>query len=90
LTGRVLVDTGPIVAILTKSDLHHATCVEQLCEIRCPLLTCWPVLTQAVWLLRRHRAAVQTLLASSDGKPFSMLPLNEADLSETAAILRKV
>lgn len=85
----MLVDTGPIVAILNKSDLHHAACVEQLRQIRGPLLTCWPVLTEAVWLLRRQRTAVRTLLASFDGKPFSMLPLNQTDLSETAAILEK-
>ena len=89
MSGRVLVDTGPIVAILSESDEHHEACVEQLQRIRGPLLTCWPVITEAAWLLRAYPLAVGRLLSSFNGRPFELVPLNEADLSGIAAILAK-
>jgi uncharacterized protein len=89
LTGQVLVDTGPIVAILSESDEHHRACVEQLRRIRGPLLTCWPVITEAAWLLRAYPVAVGRLLSSLEGVPFKLVSLSEADLSGIAAILTK-
>lgn len=89
MSAGLLVDTGPIVAILLESDEHHAVCVEQLHHIRGPLLTCWPVITEAIWLLRTSPPAVRKLLTSFNGQPFELLPLGEADLPGIAAILRK-
>jgi uncharacterized protein len=48
----VLLDTGPIVAYLSANDRHHAWAVEALAQLRPPLLTCEPVLAEAVYLLR--------------------------------------
>ncbi len=85
----MLVDTGPIVAMLSASDEHHAACTEQLHHIRGPLLTCWPVITEAAWLLRAYPLALRRLLSSFNGRPFQLVSLNEADLSGIAAILTK-
>jgi uncharacterized protein len=89
LTGRLLIDTGPIVAILLDSDAHHEVCVDQLRHIRGPLLTCWPVITEAAWLLRTYPEAVRTLLASFHDGPFELVSLDETDLPAVAAILAK-
>jgi len=89
LTGPILVDTGPIVAILSASDEHHALCVEQVRGIRSPLFTCWPVITEAAWLLRAFPLALERLLSSFDGRPFKLAPLNEVDMQGIAAILAK-
>jgi len=89
VSGQVLVDTGPIVAILSESDEHHQACVGQLQGISGPLLTCWPVITEAAWLLRAYPLAVGRLLSSFHGAPFELVPLGEADLSGIAAILAK-
>ncbi|HET6900272.1 MAG TPA: PIN domain-containing protein [Vicinamibacteria bacterium] len=48
----VLLDTGPIVAYLSANDTHHAWAVAALGQLRPPLLTCEPVLAEAVYLLR--------------------------------------
>jgi predicted nucleic acid-binding protein len=47
----ILIDTGPIVAFFDKDDRHHDLCIEILKEIREPLLTTWPVLTECFYLL---------------------------------------
>jgi len=47
----ILIDTGPVVAFFDKDDRHHAFCVEILKDIRKPLVTTWPVLTECFYLL---------------------------------------
>jgi uncharacterized protein len=89
LTGKLLVDTGPIVAILSETDEHHEACVEQLSHIHVPLLTCWPVITEAAWLLRAYPQAIRRLLASFQGQPFELVPMSKTDLPAIAAILAK-
>ena len=89
MTRKLLIDTGPIVAIMLDSDEHHEACVEELRNIRGPLLTCWPVVTEAAWLLRAYPEAIGRLLASFRGRPFELVPLDETDLPAIAAILAK-
>ena len=47
----ILIDTGPIVALFDKDDNYHQSCVDLLKEIKEPLITTWPVLTEAFYLL---------------------------------------
>jgi len=47
----ILLDTGPIVAVFDASDAYHHACVEALKRIKEPLITTWPVLTEAFYLL---------------------------------------
>ena len=89
MTERVLLDTGPIVAILREADEHHVRCVSQLRELRAPLLTCWPVLTEAAWLLRRHPVAITKLMAAFETGVFELAPLDASDIAAIAAILTK-
>jgi predicted nucleic acid-binding protein len=47
----ILVDTGPIVALLDPADEFHSACVDLLKSITEPLGTTTPVLTEAFHLL---------------------------------------
>jgi predicted nucleic acid-binding protein len=75
--NRVLLDTGPLVAIISERDQHHDECVEQLNQLTPPLLTCWPVITEAAWLLRKDLSAVQRMLNGFDVGLMQLLPLDE-------------
>jgi predicted nucleic acid-binding protein len=47
----ILVDAGPLVALLHADDQHHQRCVAALKQIRSPLGTVWPAVTEAMYLL---------------------------------------
>ena len=86
---RILVDTGPLVAILFRDDEHHGACVEALRQMPGPLLSCWPVITEAAWLLRASPRAVQQLLRSIDGSFLELLPLAGAEADAIATLMRQ-
>jgi len=83
----ILIDTGPLVALLDRNDSHHEICSVTAKEVRLPLLSCWPVITEAAYLLRRSPQAVSTLLAYCDGSLIEMLPLEKGDLAPMDSIL---
>jgi predicted nucleic acid-binding protein len=47
----VLLDTGPLVALLVKNEKHHAWAKARFAELRPPLLTCEAVLAESLFLL---------------------------------------
>lgn len=52
MTRWAIVDTGPLVALLDADDRHHPWAREALAGVYAPLLTCEPVVTEALYLLR--------------------------------------
>ena len=61
MANRAVVDTGPLVAIVHTREKAHNKCTAALKLLRAPLLTCWPVLTEAAWLLRNEPGGMQTI-----------------------------
>lgn len=68
----ILIDTGPIVAILSASDDRHQVCVKTLHQIEPPMLTTWLVFTEAQYLLRRDKKANRGLFRAFNGGLFSL------------------
>ncbi len=60
----VLVDTGFLVAAYNKRERYHALCVRTYQSLDHPLVTCEPVLAEALHLLRFTPGAVDGILAS--------------------------
>lgn len=53
----VLLDTGPLVALLNRSDDRHETAKALMAACAPPLRTCEPVLAEACYLLSRATPA---------------------------------
>lgn len=47
----ILVDAGPLVALIHQRDRHHEICREAFRVSGGPLLTVWPAFTEAMYLL---------------------------------------
>ncbi len=73
----VLIDAGPLVAIVSRRDAHHQDCVAELAGLPTPLLTCWPVLTVALWLVRNNPDAVAGIFRGFADDLWSLAPLCE-------------
>jgi uncharacterized protein len=74
----VLLDTGPLVAIYCKADQRHEACAQVLKQITPPLLTTWPVLTEAAWILRNEPKALERLY--NPRGLFTIVPQDDAAL----------
>jgi predicted nucleic acid-binding protein len=84
-----LVDAGPLVAILDRSDPHHSVCVDALRSLQSPLLTVWPVLSEAVYLLSSSWRVQRELLGDVIGGALKVLPLDEADVPRMRDLMEK-
>jgi uncharacterized protein len=60
--SRVIVDTGPLVALLNGRDTHHAWVLQQLGDIQPPMVTCEAVLAEATYLTRAVPGARAALI----------------------------
>ncbi|HEY4271899.1 MAG TPA: PIN domain-containing protein [Candidatus Udaeobacter sp.] len=58
----VLIDTGPLVAMICAGDRDHAWTVEQFRALAPPLLTCEPVIAEACFLVERRGVSGAVIL----------------------------
>ena len=66
MTRRLVLDAGPLVALLDRGDRHHAWAKDAFAQIEPPLLTCEAVIAEAWHLMRRlskGRDAILDLLS---------------------------
>lgn len=56
-------DTGPLVAYFDRRDAHHEWAVAQFDMLAPPLLVSEPVITEALFLLRREPRVADAVLA---------------------------
>ena len=60
----ILVDASFLVSVYDKQEPYHRQCMAVLDQVNQPLVTCEPVVTEAIYLLRRLPGAPQAILAS--------------------------
>ena len=88
LNEPVLVDTGPLIALYNRRDPWHERCTELVGML--PLgkaYTCWPVIVEAAYVLRRHPVDRDRLFAAMLAEEFILLPLDRDDLRGIRQIL---
>ncbi len=86
---QVLFDTGPLIAIISKDDHAHLLCFDTLKSIAPPLLCCWPVITEAAWLLRHSPRGLQQLFTMLEIGFVKLLPIDETSAPWLAAFFQK-
>lgn len=75
----VLVDASALIALLDRDDASHECAVEALKQIREPLATVWPALTEAMHLLADTARGSDALCDMvSDGALWPCLPSTQS------------
>lgn len=59
--NRIILDTGPLVAFLTKSDFFHEWAVMQFAQLTPPFFTNESVISEACFLLRNTENGAQKI-----------------------------
>ena len=78
MRSRVIVDTGPLVALLNRKDNSHTWVVQQLQDIQPPMVTCESVLAEATYLTRQTPGA-RVALIEMVGEGFLTIGMAVAD-----------
>lgn len=63
MAKKVIIDTGPMVAFLNKSDRYHDWALQQFSQLKPPFLTCESVISEVCFLLRNNEQGVQNTLS---------------------------
>jgi predicted nucleic acid-binding protein len=85
----ILVDTGPLIALIHADDQHHERCVAVLQGLAEPLGTVWPVLTEAMYLLNFSWKAQEALWEMLERGVVVLLPLEGPELSRMRELMKK-
>jgi predicted nucleic acid-binding protein len=75
----VLVDAGPLIALIEPTDTHHDRAVAALASLREPLVTVWPAFTEAMYLLRDAERSQRALwgMVESGGLDLAELTVHD-------------
>ncbi len=89
VTQRILIDTGPIVALLDENDQHHKACLSHADKLPEFVYTCWPVITEACYLLRRRPDLVERLLETVHDGIYELLQITVEEITQVGGLLAK-
>lgn len=85
----MLVDAGPLVALIDGADPSHAACVRALKTLRDPLVTVWPAFTEAMYLLGGSWQAQKALWSRLETDALALARLDEADAPRLRELMEK-
>ena len=87
--NAILVDAGPLVALLHRDDQHHRECVATLAGLHDSLVTVWPAVTEAMYLLNFSWRAQDALWELVLEETVRLLPLETEDYPRMQELMRK-
>ena len=85
----VLVDAGPLIALIHADDNHHERCVATLRSLDEPLGTVWPALTEAMYLLSFSWRAQEALWEMLERGVVVLLPVENSNLPRIRELMKK-
>lgn len=83
-----LLDTGPVVAAIDRSDAHHVRCAALLNALRGPRLIPSTVVVEVCWLLEGRPDIEALFLDSVASGEFDHVPVSQTDLARMAGLVR--
>ena len=89
MAPSVVVDTGPIIALLDADEANHPWAVEQIERLRPPLLTCEAVLTEATFLTRRLGGDPALVIDFVSRGMLTVVDLFDEDAEAIARLIRR-
>lgn len=87
----MLVDAGPLIALIDADEPDHKRCRAALETIRLPLVTTWPAFTEAMYLLGRAGGAAgqEALWRLALRGDLEIAAPSTPAVERTAALMRK-
>lgn len=85
----LLTDSGPLVALLDRSDAHHEWVTGQFSQLTGPLLTCEGAITEAMHLLTDSGVHSWGVLELIERKIVSMQFDLESNLDRVLSLMKK-
>lgn len=86
---QVILDTGPLVALLNARDQWHDWTRQQLAEIAPPLITCEAVISEACFLVQRAAGDLECVLRQFKIGLISIPFTLTAEVETVAGLMRK-
>jgi uncharacterized protein len=85
----ILIDAGPLVALVNRSDVWHEKCLATSKTFHEPALTVWPAVTEAVFLARRSFAAQSEILHIIESGEVRFAELDRSDVPRIRELIVK-
>jgi predicted nucleic acid-binding protein len=85
----ILVDAGPLVALIHRGDDYHERCRNTFRSVREPMGTVWPALTEAMYLLTSSWRAQDALWEMTEAGVLELLPLSKDDSPRMRELMKK-
>ncbi len=89
MDNLILVDTGPIVALLNRDDEYHEWVLSKLEQVRPPFITCEAVISESAFLLHRQDPGYRNLFGLISSNLIEIRFDLKTHASSVAALLDK-
>lgn len=86
---QALIDTGAILAILSKRDPWHSFCISALRQLRVPLITSEAVLTELFHLIKGNRIAAETAWRFVLSGGIALAPIEHYEFPAVRALMAR-
>ena len=86
---RVIIDTGPLVAFINKSDHYHNWAITQFSQLNPPFLTCESVISEVCFLLRNTENGIKNIIQLIE-RGLIQIPFKlESEISTISNLMKK-
>jgi predicted nucleic acid-binding protein len=89
VAASVIVDTGPIVALLDADDQYHSWAKAQFARLRPPLQTCEAVLTESCFLITRAGADPSAVTQLVERGVLTVAALFDNEARSVSSLIRR-